>query len=418
MKNLTMIDFLKRNKVEFFIGFTLLILLLIESRGRGDFQIFLDASRDLFEGKNIYKIQYNEWYYYYYDTLFALIISPLQLIPLFWAKFIWLLFNLLFTFRIWKIILSYLPIDILTIKQKRIHTIISFIIILMLWHKNIHLSQMTIFILYLCLEGLNLIYNKKLFLGSFLIGMGISIKILPLVLIPYFLYRGNFKVTLYILLSIILALGIPVIFIGYDYSLFLLQERWSSINPLNQEHIIDVSERSFHSLTTLLSILLVDGVGNQYSLELKRNFANVDIHTLKIIINVVRSIFIIGTLYFIHSLPFKKAQNKLQIFYELSYIFLIIPLIFPHQQHYAFFFVFPAISYLVFYFIAAFYSKEPKYSRFQRYSFIIIFIIIYFLLNSNQILGTFNNIYDHFKTLTFGVILLIPLLIIAKPNKI
>ncbi len=413
-----MIDFIKKNKLTFFLSIFLLILLLIESRGGGDFKIFLSASKDLLAGNNIYKILYNEWYHYYYDVLFALIISPFQFIPFYWAKFIWLLFNVFLTLRIWGIIIYYLPIDEFNAKQKQVFTIISFVFIFMLWYKNIHLSQMTIFILYLCMEGLYLINNEKLILGSILIGVGISIKILPIVLIPYFLYRGNFKVVLYSLLSLILALWLPALIIGFDNQLFLLKERWGLVNPLNKEHMLDVSERSFHSLTTLMSVLFVENARNSYSLEMKRNIANVSMDTLYIIINTVRLVFVLITLFFIRSLPFKRVQNKLQIFYEISYILLITPLIFPHQQHYAFFFIFPAISYLVFYYMVKFYNGKTKISVFKKASLIIIFIIIYFLLNSHFILGEYRNIYDHFKTLTYGVILLIPLLMIARPNKI
>lgn len=413
-----MIDFVKNNKLTILLGILLIILLLIESNGRGDFNIFLNASRDLLEGKNIYSIKYNEWYHYYYDILFALIISPLKALPLFWSNFIWLLLNLFLTFRIWKIILSYLPVSILNHKQLRILTVLSFIFIFSLWHKNIHLSQMTIFILYLCLEGLNQIKSNKLILGSVLIGVGISIKILPIVFIPYFLYRANFKVVFYILLSLILVLWLPALIIGYDYHLLLLKERWMLINPLNKEHVLDVSERSFHSLTTFLTVLLVEGAGNTYSLELKRNITNVSLETLELIINIVRLSLVLFSLYIMRSLPFKKSTDQLQKFYEISYILLVVPLIFPHQQHYAFFFIFPAITYLIFYFIVHYFKGEKTIKQSEKVFIIIISVVIFFLLNSHFILGAFRNIYDHFKTLTYGVLFLVPLLAFASPKKI
>lgn len=412
-----MIHLIKRNIVPILLGLGLLILLLIESRERGDFNIFINASKDLLEGKDIYKIKYHDWYHYYYDVLFALLVSPLKYISLYWANFIWLLLNVFFTYRIWKIILFFLPSELLNAKRTQLFAIVSFFFIFSLWQKNIHLTQMTIFILYLILEGVYQAENKRNIVTGLLIGLGISIKILPIVLIPYFIYRGKMKTALYSLLMTLIILLLPGIIIGYEHHFMLLESRWELINPLNQAHILDVSERSFHSLTSLLSVLLVENAGNSYSLDIKRNIADVHYDTLKLFINLFRLVFIGFTLYFLRSLPFRKSKSKLHTFYELSYILLIIPLIFPHQQHYAFFFVFPAVSYLIYFLFLKYTYCTPPFSFRQKIGVGLSFIMIYFLLNSHFILGEFREIYDHFKTLTYGVILIIPFLAIVTPEK-
>lgn len=412
-----MIHLIKRNIVPILLGLGLLILLLIESRERGDFNIFINASKDLLEGKDIYKIKYHDWYHYYYDVLFALLVSPLKYISLYWANFIWLLLNVFFTYRIWKIILFFLPSELLNAKRTQLFAIVSFFFIFSLWQKNIHLTQMTIFILYLILEGVYQAENKRNIVTGLLIGLGISIKILPIVLIPYFIYRGKMKTALYSLLMTLIILLLPGIIIGYEHHFMLLESRWELINPLNQAHILDVSERSFHSLTSLLSVLLVENAGNSYSLDIKRNIADVHYDTLKLFINLFRLVFIGFTLYFLRSFPFRKSKSKLHTFYELSYILLIIPLIFPHQQHYAFFFVFPAVSYLIYFLFLKYTYCTPPFSFRQKIGVGLSFIMIYFLLNSHFILGEFREIYDHFKTLTYGVILIIPFLAIVTPEK-
>lgn len=389
------------------------ILCLIEAQGKGDFYIFLSASRDMLEGKNIYTIKYNEWYHYYYDTFFALLIAPLQILPLYLAKVIWLFANVWFTYRIWKIFTYYLPINEFSQKTKKLFTTLCFLFVFGLWQRNMHLAQMTIFLLFLSLEGLFQIQHKRTTLGSLLIAIGISIKLLPLLLIPYLIYRSEWKATLLVILGLLIVLFLPSLIIGFDYNLFLLNERWAIINPMNSEHVLDVSERSFHSLTTLLSTLLVENASNSYTLDLKRNIANISLEQLKIVITVVRLTFIVFTLYFLNSLPFTRAKNKLQSFYEISYIFLAIPLIFPHQQHYAFFFTFPAITYILFYLFNHQFLNE---NQFKKHVIITSLSLIFFLLNSHFILGTFRNYYDHYKTLTYGVLMLIPFLFFFKPS--
>jgi hypothetical protein len=412
-----------RNKWSYYFGgLVILIIILFEARGKGDFNIFISASKDLLLGKNIYQIQYNEWYHYYYDILFALILSPFTYLSLYIVKFIWLLLNVFFVYRIWKILMDWLPLSLLRQNNKILFIFLSFVFILSFIRDNFHVAQVTIFILYLTLEGLFFINNNRIITGSILIALGINIKLLPIVLIPYLIYRKEWKSTLYILGFIFVFLFLPIGFIGFDYNKFLLIERWHLINPMNQQHIIDTSERSFHSLTTLLATLLVKDCGDFYALTLKRNIADISIENLNFVINAVRGALILFTLYFLKTKPFRNTTVKLQKLYEISYLCLIIPLIFPHQQHYAFFFIFPASTYLLFYLVYLFYNNESykitKYFRVKKITLIVFISIVYFLTNSHFILGEFNNFYDHYKTLTYGVLILMTLLAICKPDKL
>ncbi|MEI6434011.1 MAG: glycosyltransferase family 87 protein [Bacteroidota bacterium] len=403
-------------------GLILLMIILFEAQGKGDFDIFLSASRDLLLGKNIYTIQYHEWYHYYYDIFFALALVPLTYLPLYFAKLIWLILNVFFVLRLWKIIMGWLPLSCLRKSSVMVFKILSFVIILRFLRDNFHLAQVTIFILYLTFEGLFLINSNRRIAGSLLIALGIDVKLLPIVIIPYLLYRNEWKSALYIIGFILVLICLPIVVIGFDYNKFLLAERWNLINPMNQAHILDTSERSFHSLTTLLSTLLVKDCGDYYALPLKRNIADVSVETLNIVINIVRGALILFTLYFLRTKPFTKISGNLQRLYELSYLCIVIPLIFPHQQHYAFFFIFPATTYLLFYLVDKYFNKENyliiKHFKIKKITLIVFMSIVYFLTNSHFILGEFTNYYDHYKTLTYGVLILIILLAICKPDKL
>lgn len=422
IKITTMKEHLMNKWSFYFGGLVILIIILFEAREKGDFDIFISASRDLLLGKNIYEIQYKDWYHYYYDIFFALILTPFTYLPLYVVKLIWLILNVFFVYRIWKILIDWLPVSLLKYNRRILFNILSFIFILSFLKVNFHLSQVTIFILYLTLEGLFFIYNKKIIKGSILLALGINIKLLPIVIIPYLIYRKEWKSSLYIIGFIIVFLFLPIVFIGFDYTKFLLIERWQLINPMNQSHILDTSERSFHSLTTLLATLLVEDCGDWHALTLKRNIADITIENLNIVINVVRGALILFTLYFLKTNPFINTTIKIQKLYEISYLCLIIPLIFPHQQHYAFFFIFPASTYLLFYLVYFFFNKESykftKYFKLKKITLIIFLSIVYFLLNSHLILGEFNNLYDHYKTLTYGALILMTLLAICKPGKL
>jgi len=408
-----LIKYLKSNYLRILILIGAIILILVESNVKGDFEIYLNASKDLFEGNNIYTTWYHEWYHYYYDLLFAIIIYPLSILPIYWANSIWLAFNILLTRRIWFILKDYFNISNFNTKEKSLFSFLSFAFVFAIWHKNIHLAQITILILYLSLEGISQIQKNNKLSGSILLALGISIKIMPIVIIPYFIYKGEFKVFAYIILATITILVLPGIIIGYEQMLFLLSERWTLLNPINNKHILDIDERSFHSLTTLLSTLLIEDTKDNYTLDLKRNIADISLDSLKDIILYVRIFFISLTFLFLKSLPFQKSKSKSKLveLYELSYILLVTPLIFPHQQHYSFYFILPATTYLIYYSISTRKNKNTIY-------LFILLGIIFLLINSHFLLGEYRSLYDHYKTLTYGILLLIPLLAFAKPSKL
>jgi hypothetical protein len=184
----------------------------------------------------------------------------------------------------------------------------------------------------------------------------------------------------------------------------LLQTWLGLINPTNQVHILDVEERSFHGLSTLLSTLLVKDVPDVYAMDLKRNIANVSLETLSKTLLIVRIGLVAFTLYFTGISFFSRLKNKWQRAVEISYILLIVPLIFPHQQGYAFLFVIPAVS-CILYFLMTSQAGKPK-----RNILIFFLCIIFLCFTLKFILGAFNNYYDHYKILTYGALLLIPML--------
>lgn len=398
------------------IGWIILVcFLIIESSNKGDFHIFLEASKALINGENIYERTFFDGYHYFYSLLFALLIYPLTFLPIQLAVFLWLCLNMFLLYRLFYTINKLLPLYTLSNQQKKWFWILLFMFGLRLIWENFHVAQITILLLYLCLEGINFIQNKKTTKGSLLIAIGINIKILPIVLLPYLLYRGKFKATGIIVMFTSIFLFIPIFFIDQSNFKVLMNSWLSIINPLNAKHILDVEERSFHSLTTLLSTLFVENVPDIHALTIKRNVADVSLESLIKIISVVRLILIALTLYFIRSSPFKKNKNQLHRFWEISYILCLIPLIFPHQQHYAFLFIMPAYSYALYYL----FQFHDDISSFKRLFAIVSLIIIYLLVNLKLLVGNFNEYYEHFKILTYGAIgLLITISYLIPPKKL
>ncbi|MES2132640.1 MAG: glycosyltransferase family 87 protein [Bacteroidota bacterium] len=395
------------------IAVGVLIYLFIESGTRGDFHIFLAASTDLFDQKDIYHTLYFTCYHYYYSILFAILIYPLTFLNSQVALFLWLLLNVFFIYRIVKFVTELLPLNVLSKKQQMWFWLFSFLFSIRLLMENFHVAQMTICLLYLTLEGFLLIQKDKTYSGAFLIALGINIKLLPLVILPYLLYRGKIKASLLIILFYAVLLFLPILFIGKTQFDSLISSWAELINPLNKQHLMDVSERSFHSLSTFLSVLLIEKAREIDALPLKRNIADISLQSLYTVILCCRLTLAAFTLYFLKTMPFQKSLNLLHQFWELSYILLVVPLLFPHQQHYAFLFMIPAFMYCAYYLLA---FKDQK-SKIFIYVTSGELILIYFAVNLKLLLGEFNPYYEHFKILTYGALLLIVVLATLQPKR-
>jgi hypothetical protein len=393
-----------------FIVIVTVIYCFVEAMGDGDLLIYLFAAGDLRKGIDIYQFSYiNEQYHYYYSVLFALLISPFYSVPYYGVKVCWLLLNSFLFFHLFYLLMSSNFIESLSASKKRLLVLFVLLFSLRFFHENIHASQITILILWCTVYGLYLLSSGRTVVGSLLIATAINIKLLPLIFLPYLLYRGHFKAVFFICSFLVFFLFLPSAFIGHDHNMELLQSWYHLINPVQKQHILDVDERSFHGLSTLLSTLLVKNVPDLYAMDLRRNIADISLSSLAITLFLTR-IFLLGfSLFFVRSLPFKKAHSQWQQIVECSYLLLLIPLIFPHQQHYAFLFIVPAFAVTLYYVLLNFH----KFSMNIRVFFVSILSVIYLTSNLKVLLGEFNHFYEHFKILTYGALLLVPLLAIV-----
>lgn len=379
---------------------------LIEAKGTGDFGIFLSAAGDLSKQGSIYETSYVDGYHYYYSVLFVVFLKPFYYLPFYWVKFSWLFLNFFLYLRLFKLLATTHLLNSITEKQKNIFLLLTFIFSFRFLMDNIHTSQITILILACCVFGLYFIHRHQPVTGSFILALGINIKLLPLVFLPYLLFRGFYKAFGLTILFYVLMLLLPFLIIGYNYNQALLASWWNLVNPINQKHILDVEERSFHGLSTLLSTLLVKDVPDIYALSLKRNIADVSLTTLSHILLAVRSVLVLFTLYFLRGSYFSRARTEFDRYVEISYILLLIPLIFPHQQHYAFLFMVPAFAIVLLCFMKTYESIQPL----EKIIITTLLILIYLSANLKLLLGEFNHYYEHYKVLTYGSLLLIPLL--------
>lgn len=396
----------------------ILIYLIKEALENGDFKIFLSAASLVHEGISPYK----EWItvsegssgLYYYSPFWAMLLIPLSYLPQFVVHFSWLLLNMWFLSRLYKLFQNYIQPFNLTTKQHKIIVILSMAVSIRFLLYNIGMLQMTIFILWTCFESISLIKKDKLILGSLLLALAINIKLLPLVLVPYLIWKKEFTSCIAVILFNILFLLLPSVFIGWDFNLQLHIDWWAQINP-TKENLNFETSLGIHSLSALIPSLLSETISK---VDLRRNLFDLNPELIKSIIQGVQ-IVLIGSVLFIIGLP-KKMGSSFQFkeLRELGYLMLLIPIIFPHQQKYAFYLALPAQIYLITYLVILAKSKPKKWI----YSPIAILFLLAFILmtiSTDGIVGKkLYQIGQHYKLITHGTFLLVISLLLSHPKKL
>lgn len=281
---------------------------------------------------------------------------------------------------------------------------------------NLHLGQMTIVMLYLSLEGIHLITKKRNVGGAALVALAINIKLLPLVLLPWLFYRREAYAGTMVIAFYAAFMFLPSLFIGLEYNLFLLREWAVLVNPVKPQHLIDVSEKSFHGLSTMLPTLLMGDVRENEQLPIRRNIVNLSAAQVSVVLMTVRFMLIGFVLYFLRTLPFKKAPSRLHLFWEVSYLLLLIPLIFPHQQSYVFFLMSPAMVYVCYFLLMMRLYDYPHFGKNRFKRVVSMMSVVFLICNAPIILGHFREYYEHFKILTYSGLLTIIPLALCKPD--
>ncbi|MEJ7558320.1 MAG: glycosyltransferase family 87 protein [Pedobacter sp.] len=379
-----------------------------------DFEVFLDAGHKIINGLNIYRPPFAQNLNYYYSPLFALLLAPFSSLPIIVPQIIWIFFSYFLMYRIWVLSTDYFAISTLTEKQKQwwLFLVVLFTLRFILF--DMRCVQMTTFLLWATLQSMHWFRNGKNFSGAALLALAINIKLLPLAFLFYLFYRKKIKAGLLTCLLYGIYLYLPALFLGWEKNASLLKEWFSVINPVNKEWTIE-AEDGPSSLVALIPVYLTDTVG---ILPYKRNFINLPIEQATLILNVVRAFFVLLTLLFLRSLPFKSISNRLRQYWEMSYIFIAVPLIYPHQQLYAFLYIAPAFVYLSWFFVTNWTSIKLRMTI-PMWIMLVIVGVIFTPIIGRDVIGSMPyQLLLYYRILPIATVLLIPVLWICRPDNL
>ncbi len=380
--------------------------------GRNDLDIYLQAAHDLLHGQDPYTQRYYEHYNYFYSPVFALLVAPLGLLGAVGAKAVWGLATLLAALRSLQLLLRWAGLQELPPVRQAAITFFAGLFLFQAVRDNINLSQLTVLLLWACVEGLHRIDQGRVWVGALLIALALDTKLIPLVLLPYLAFRGHWRALLAVVIGVLVLQIIPLLVFGWDEGLALFRSRWALLDPASPRHILDEEEPSMISWGSLLSAYLSTEGGNVNTLDAPRNLAQLSLQSITVLVWTGRLLLALITLYFVRWPPFRAAATSLHRFRELGYLFACTILLFPHQRPYSLFLAAPAVVWLCRHAVVMSAGQGAR-----SYAVLGGATFIYLGMNANLIAGEWAHYYDHYKLLSFVVVLLLVLLARLTPER-
>ncbi len=307
-----------------------------DTGGFDDFNVFYHAGKRLLNGENIYGEPHHYNLKYFYSVLFAAWMSSMQGIGIVAAKWVWFLLNFILLFRTLFILKSLIP-------EGTKGRLLIFFVLMLIMAKIILINyvsnQITIVILWTVLEAYVQLKKDKFILAAAIICLGINIKILPVVVVPYMIYiaKDRWRFLFAGLSFLLVYTFLPALLFGWSYNLMLLGEWAKTLNPVSDIHVMQTYEYGILDISSLITKFLSD---EPVYLEPKLNFASWSKDQLFLLTNALRVLCLTGAIYL--ALKVRKPIAGLSHHVLVLAAFMALaPLCFPHQREYSFLFYSP-----------------------------------------------------------------------------
>jgi hypothetical protein len=274
-----------------------------------DFKVTHRAASRLLNGENLYNWE-DGHYVYKYSPFFALLVAPFGLIPFSHARFLWMALMCASLFGVVRMG-KYLIMG--RRSPPRFFYFLSLLLIAKFLLREIELGQ-TDFVQLLFILALFVFLEKgKEFWGGLFLALSVIIKLTPLIVVPYLIYKKRFRALMWSFILIFAFFFFPSLIYGFHGNLSLLRN-WYQFLSLSSPPLIanDMNQSIFGMFYRLLT-------ASDYNV----NFLNLDPNNVNALIYVI----IIGS--YICLLLFSQLSRKTKTSFlhaqeAIEYSFLLI----------------------------------------------------------------------------------------------
>ncbi len=385
----------------------LAVLVIVRSLKGGDMDAFLNASLRLRQGENPYMPPFWGDMHYVYGTFWAWVLMPFTWLPnavfngLWTAASLWMLWRL---YRLWS---ALLPVRFQAIASDWRFGLVFWLLMGRFVFYNFVMIQLTIFLVWAVFESELLFRKKKILPGAALLGVAIAIKLLPLLMLPWLAARGRWWAVLATMAAIVLCLALPATTEGWERNQLLLASWADAANPTQGKFVFEV-DASTHGLPSLVPALFHQLPGDKS--PYRRHIMELGPEAAMLALRLVQGLCLL-TLVLVVIRPFLRPKPGFEL-YELGVLCLLIPLLAPQQQKYAYFFAAP----VVFGLLLLAWDDWPQ-RRFWPWFGVMAWFVGTFLSQDMLIGRPLNMITQYYKTITWAALLLIPAWVLSVKSE-
>jgi hypothetical protein len=338
-----------------------------------DLDIFYLAADELRLGTNPYNGPHMFGMWYYYSPLFASVLAPLTLFPVQVLKALWMLLGFTMLNRVYILLRHFLGLGY---SSRETWFLIAFAFIS--YHPvfmNLLYGQLTILMVWCCMEGLYRMKQNQSIAGGLAFGLGINIKILPVFFFWYFLLKRNLKAIIMITAGIALLTLIPYLYLSVDYHTQIMKDWLGLLNPLNKEHVNTVGEGGFTDFASLLTRYFTSTV-----IRGEGNYSLVSLSTKQIFLIqwVFRAFITLLSAWVVLRFIPRKFKGDKAIFAGAAFFMACIPVAFPHQRDYSVMMCLPAVAMLLHSFIVIGFRPPKILLIFTLFTMTLMGLIVFF----------------------------------------
>lgn len=235
---------MKKNYVRLILGAALLIgsILLVLWLHWADFHVYYSAGHSLLRGRtDLYAADFadSQIMDYRYPLFFLVLFLPFCYLPYQTAEFVWLWFNLLILG--WTILAMKRGLELIGLKFARINLI--FLISLLICAKYFIVSMriLNAHLLVLCLvfAAFYLLLKKRQISAAWLMALAITFKIVPVLLLPYFAVKKQWRFLIATAALVIVFNLLPAVYYGFDQNQQMLVDWRNHVMVNNEFHNVN-----------------------------------------------------------------------------------------------------------------------------------------------------------------------------------
>ncbi len=200
------------------VGLVFLLFMLAEMWNSrfwlSDFEVYYKAAARILQGQNLYRIKADDFYIFKYSPVSAVFFIPFALLPFGIAKVAyWLLYSFIMLACIYlalRLVSRFRPIE----KPSRVNNLVILTGLILMVHflRELHLGQVTFILLILYLLALRYLMDGKPGMAGFLIAVSLFIKPFALIFLPWLVYKGKWKELAYTFLYLAILGIVPLLF--------------------------------------------------------------------------------------------------------------------------------------------------------------------------------------------------------------